>query len=80
VPNELETAIPFFEDYTHATYEKHEVEVLHKALLSTQNLLTQFRLEFKGKCSPVHFFLGQFPSRSVTLFGPQGAYSSGRHT
>jgi hypothetical protein len=60
VPNELEKAIPFPEDTLHATYDPAHAAAFHQALLQSQAVFTQFRAEFRGKCSPVHFFWGSF--------------------
>ncbi|QMU26867.1 DUF5996 family protein [Adhaeribacter radiodurans] len=60
VPNELEEVIPFHQDTIHATYQPEQVEHLHQVLLHAHRILTYFRAEFKGKCSPVHFFWGGF--------------------
>ncbi|NEU07920.1 hypothetical protein GZH53_06310 [Flavihumibacter sp. R14] len=58
VPNEVENAIPFDKDKIHVTYHPKHATALHKALLNAQHVFTQFRSEFSGKCSPVHFFWG----------------------
>ena len=60
IPNEVEDAIPFDKDKRHATYHPKHATALHQALLSAQAVFTQFRSEFNGKCSPVHFFWGSF--------------------
>ena len=60
LPNEIPNAIPFNKDKIHKTYHPKHATALHKALLNSQNVLTQFRSEFSGKCSPVHFFWGSF--------------------
>jgi hypothetical protein len=60
VPNELEVAIPFGQDTVHHTYIPEQAAAFHEALLLAQELLTQFRAGFQGKCSPVHFFWGAF--------------------
>lgn len=60
VPNELQDPIPFPNDHVHATYDPKHAAALHQALLRVQDVFTQFRAEFKGKCSPVHFFWGSF--------------------
>ena len=60
LPNEVVTAIPFNKDQVHATYHPKHATALHKALLNIQSVLTRFRSEFHGKCSPVHFFWGSF--------------------
>ena len=60
IPNELEKVIAFPDDTVHATYQTESVERLHQALLLSQDVLTRFRAQFIGKCSPVHFFWGGF--------------------
>lgn len=60
VPVELENPIPFEKDHVHKTYDDEQVIAFHKALLSIQNVFMNFRSEFKGKCSPIHFFWGSF--------------------
>lgn len=60
IPNELEDPIPFPEDDRHATYDPDQAAALHQALLQAQAVFTQFRAEFQGKASPVHFFWGSF--------------------
>lgn len=60
VPCELENPIPFDEDNTHKTYNPEQVTALHQALLKAQEVMQKFRAEFRGKCSPVHFFWGSF--------------------
>jgi hypothetical protein len=72
IPNEIPNAIPFDEDNTHATYQPKHATALHKALLNAQDVLTQFRAGFKGKCSPVHFFWGSF-DLAVTRFSGREA-------
>ena len=60
VPNELEDPIPFYKDEIHATYHPEHAMALHQALLRAHAVFTRFRAEFRGKCSPVHFFWGSF--------------------
>lgn len=60
LPNEVLNPIPFNKDHIHATYHPKHATALHKALLNAQNVLTQFRSEFMGKCSAVQFFWGSF--------------------
>lgn len=59
-PVEMENPIPFEKDTVNATYDKTQAKALHQALLKMQNVLTHIRCDFKGKCSPVHFFWGSF--------------------
>ncbi|MBL7253457.1 DUF5996 family protein [Paractinoplanes lichenicola] len=58
VPNEVESAIPFAEDQTHCSYDGVAVQLFWRQLLQAQRVLGQFRSEFVGKASPVHFFWG----------------------
>ncbi|SDL59850.1 hypothetical protein SAMN04487898_12153 [Pedobacter sp. ok626] len=60
VPVELADPIPFEQDTIHATYEDEQVTAFHKALLNIQDVFMKFRAEFRGKCSPIHFFWGSF--------------------
>lgn len=60
LPAELVDPVPLDQDTTHATYDEEQVKAFHKALLYIQDVYVQFRAEFKGKCSPIHFFWGGF--------------------
>lgn len=60
VPSELADPIPLDRDHEHATYNPQHATDLHQALLRIQEVFTQFRGEFTGKSSPVHFFWGSF--------------------
>lgn len=60
VPVEIVDPIPFKDDTVHSTYDVVHVKAFHQALIQIQNVLQQFRAEFKGKCSPIHFFWGSF--------------------
>lgn len=60
VPNEMEAPTPFHLDRRHATYDPKHASDLREALLMANEVLTQFRAAFTGKCSPVHFFWGSF--------------------
>jgi hypothetical protein len=60
IPNEIENPIPLHLDTTHATYNPEQAADLHQVLLKANKVFTQFRAEFIGKCSPVHFFWGGF--------------------
>ncbi|MBU2668158.1 hypothetical protein KOI35_32070 [Actinoplanes bogorensis] len=57
-PNEVEAAIPFAEDETHFSYDGEAVQRFWRQMLQAQRVLEQFRSEFVGKASPVHFFWG----------------------
>ncbi len=60
VPSEIQNPIPFEKDTVHKTYDKQSANDLHQAVLSMKNVFTNFQCDFKGKCSPVHFFWGSF--------------------
>lgn len=66
-PQEVERGILFTEDNIHHTYQKNYVENFHRILLKTDHLMKEFRSDFVGKCSPVHFFWGSF-DLAVTRF------------
>jgi hypothetical protein len=72
MPNEIIDAIPFHLDKEHSTYNPQHAADLHKALLKANDIFTQFRSEFIGKCSPVHFFWGSF-DLAVSRFSGQEA-------
>ena len=84
-PQELPDPIPFEQDFQHASYEPEYAHRFWRALVSTANVLQEFRGRFLGKCSPVHFFWGSFdlactrfsgrlaPPRQGVITGP--AYS-----
>lgn len=71
-PVEVEEAIPFDEDETHATYDPEAANRFWRALLQTDRVLKRFRARFLGKSSPVHFFWGSF-DMAVTRFSGRTA-------
>jgi hypothetical protein len=60
MPGEIEGAIAFEQDRTHAQYDRAYVERFLQALVQVNRVLTEFRARFIGKASPVHFFWGGF--------------------
>jgi hypothetical protein len=60
MPVEIPNPIPFDEDRAHAAYDSQAVETFWRILMSVDSVFTQFRSEFIGKSSPVHFFWGSF--------------------
>jgi hypothetical protein len=58
VPNEVDPAIPFAEDERHKTYDGEAARLFWRQLLQAERVMSQFRWEFLGKTSPVHFFWG----------------------
>lgn len=59
-PNELRDARPFAEDREHATYDANAARRWWRALTQANRLLSRFRGQFSGKCSPSHFWWGGF--------------------
>ena len=72
MPVEVPDPIPFDEDTVHASYEAERVETFWRILLSVDAVFQQFRSEFIGKASPVHFFWGSF-DLAVTRFSGRRA-------
>jgi hypothetical protein len=58
VPNEVEPAIRFAEDYRHASYDGDAVRLFWHQLIQADRLFNVFRSFFRGKVSPAHFFWG----------------------
>jgi hypothetical protein len=71
VPNEVEPAIPFAEDYLHASYDSEAVRLLWHQLIQADRLLNAFRSYFRGKVSPVHFFWGGMDCAQTPGRGPE---------
>jgi hypothetical protein len=67
VPVEVVDRTPFAEDRRHASYDRAQVERVHRILLSSSRVFALHRGRFLGKASPVHFFWGAF-DLAVTRF------------
>jgi hypothetical protein len=84
-PVEVETAIPFDQDTTHAAYDPDAIERFRMALQQADRVLQRFRGQFLGKSSPVHFFWGGFDLALTRFSGrpapphPGGQPNVGRH-
>ena len=72
VPVEIEEAVPFEQDTTHAAYDADYARRFWEVLLFADRVLQQFRGRFTGKVSPVHFFWGSF-DLAVTRFSGREA-------
>ncbi len=72
MPVEIPNPIPFDQDHVHNSYDPAAVERFWRILLSADSVFNQFRSEFIGKCSPVHFFWGSF-DLAVTRFSGRRA-------
>jgi hypothetical protein len=71
-PVEVSNPIPFPQDKQHAAYDPQYARRVWKILLQSAQVFGQFRAEFIGKCSPVHFFWGSF-DLAVTRFSGRRA-------
>ena len=69
VPVEVETAIPFAEDRTHAAYAAEAVSRCWQILAQTERVMQRFRGRFVGKQSPAHFFWGSFDLATTRFSG-----------
>jgi hypothetical protein len=67
MPSEIENAVPFEQDRTHAQYDPVYAQRFWRALLQADRVMKAFRARFIGKASPVHFFWGSF-DLAVTRF------------
>ncbi|HKX09702.1 MAG TPA: DUF5996 family protein [Stellaceae bacterium] len=72
MPVEIEGAIPFEQDTTHAAYDPDAANRFWRILVQCERVLTKFRARFLGKVSPVHFFWGSF-DLAVTRFSGRAA-------
>ena len=72
MPVEVPDPVPFDEDKAHAAYDAEKVERFWRILLSVNAVFEDFRSEFIGKSSPVHFFWGSF-DLAVTRFSGRKA-------
>jgi Family of unknown function (DUF5996) len=68
-PQEVETAIPFDEDYQHAAYDPVAAHRFCRLLLQAHRVLSEFRGRFVGKASPVYFFWGAFDLAATRFSG-----------
>jgi hypothetical protein len=70
-PNEVENAIPFAQDQSHAAYDPVYANRFWRVLLQADRLFKQFRAGFIGKNSPVHFFWGSFDLATSRFSGAE---------
>jgi hypothetical protein len=71
-PNEVDPAIPFEKNENDAAYDSEYANRFWRVLLQSDRVFKEFRSEFCGKCSPVHFFWGSF-DLAVTRFSGRRA-------
>ena len=71
-PNEVDPAIPFAQNEKNASYDPEYAHRFWRVLLQSDRVFKEFRSDFCGKCSPVHFFWGSF-DLAVTRFSGRRA-------
>lgn len=71
-PNEVDPAIPFEKNETDGSYDREYANRFWRVLLQSDRVFKEFRSDFCGKCSPVHFFWGSF-DLAVTRFSGRRA-------
>jgi len=79
MPCEIERAVPFDKDRSHAQYDPVYAQKFWRALVQSARVLNVFRGRFLGKVSPVHFFWGSF-DLAVTRFSGRTAPPPKGHT
>ena len=67
MPVEVPNPILFDQDHEHAAYDRESAGRFWRILVSIDEVFKQFRAQFIGKSSPVHFFWGSF-DLAVTRF------------
>jgi hypothetical protein len=72
MPSEIENAVPFDRDRTHAQYDPVYAARFQEVLVQAARVMNEFRARFIGKVSPVHFFWGSF-DLAVTRFSGRTA-------
>ncbi len=72
MPVEVENPIPFEKDNEHAAYDAEYANRFWRILLQADRVFKEFRSDFVGKVSPVHFFWGSF-DLAVTRFSGRRA-------
>lgn len=71
-PNEVEDATPFREDEHHRSYNPLHAHAFFQTLVRASNIFQDYRADFLGKSSPVHFFFGAM-DLAVTRFSGRKA-------
>jgi hypothetical protein len=71
-PNEVPDPIPFAEDHKHAAYDPDSAHRFWRAVAASAQVFRDFRADYVGKCSPVHFFWGGM-DLAVTRFSGRKA-------
>jgi len=69
MPVEIPNPIPFDKDTQHASYDAEYANRFWRILCGCTAIFNEFRAEFIGKASPVHFFWGSFDLAATRFSG-----------
>ncbi|HUI51823.1 MAG TPA: DUF5996 family protein [Terriglobales bacterium] len=69
MPVEIANPIAFDQDTQHASYDAEYANRFWRILYSCAEIFNEFRAEFIGKASPVHFFWGSFDLAATRFSG-----------
>lgn len=69
MPVEIPDPIRFDTDVTHHSYDPQAANAFWRILVTIKPIFENFRCEFIGKSSPVHFFWGSFDLASTRFSG-----------
>lgn len=69
MPVEIPNPIRFDQDATHASYDREYAHRFWRVLVTVDTICKEFRAEFIGKASPVHFFWGSFDLATTRFSG-----------
>lgn len=72
LPNEIDKRVAFDQDEEHRSYDPEYAHRFWRVLAQSDRVFKEFRSQFCGKCSPVHFFWGSF-DLAVTRFSGRPA-------
>ncbi len=72
VPVEVQDPVPFEQDHKNASYDGEYANRFWRILVRADEVFTEFRSRFIGKCSPVNFYWGSF-DLAVTRFSGRRA-------
>jgi hypothetical protein len=59
-PQEIANPVPFDQDFVNRSYDAEYAHRFWRILVSTSEVMQEFRGKFIGKCSPVQFYWGSF--------------------
>ncbi|HUZ09189.1 MAG TPA: DUF5996 family protein [Acidimicrobiales bacterium] len=69
MPVEIEGAIPFEDDHSHASYDRDHVERFWQLLVRSSHVFNELGTTFVGKASPVHLFWGALDLATTRFSG-----------